>query len=314
MKTSTIVTLFSLAPVALSAQVCACGRDPATPATTSDAAVTAADVASVASDAGSAVQATQLLDDMRGAAMGARWPYPTDGPGTLGQWYTYSDRVVPWAVPPVFVSDAGALVPLEGLVFPPADDGAGPTYLGGVQPYRRCYGGGEEFWGAGFGMDFIDVAFDGGDLPVNDCDASRVWTGPVPVPFDASGWTGIQFWGKSLRGIAQNRGVAQQVGVLLLDDSTIPFGLPVGAGGCNSCVHGGVGACHDGFLVTATFPTDWTQIKVPFASMHPQGWSGSSVSALPNMSKLFALQFQIAITGNALLPFDVAVAYIELYK
>jgi hypothetical protein len=337
MKATAIIALFSFAPIAASTQVCACGGSRAPQAAASDAAaegaeggagqsttggnagaggvgggsVTAADAGRDIADAGYAVQATQLLDDMRG--VGGQ----TDGPGTSGSWSTYSDRTFPWSEPPIFVADAGVLVPLDGTDFPAIDGGNGPMYVGGVQPYRRCFGGGETQWGVGFGMDFVDVPPDGGDVPMNDCDAGMIFDvhaagndSFIGLPFDASGWTGIQFWGKSLRG------VAQPVTVNVDDDSTSPWGLPADAGACNVCIPGSaIGACSDAFQAVATLPTDWTQIRVPFASMHPQGWAGASRSAAPNVSKLFDLHFQIDPAGApALAPFDVAVSYIELYK
>jgi hypothetical protein len=330
MKTKTAIALLSLASIATSTLVCACGSDHTAPAAPVDAAAGGVEMATVdaaletsaptgsdASDAGFAVQATQLLDDMRGTAPFLRpGENLTDGPGTSGTWYTYSDRGVPWSVPPILLSDAGLLVPSDGVVFPATDDGTGPTYSGGAQPYRRCYGGGETVWGIGVGMDFIDIPPDGGDVPMNDCDAGRIFDvnpagddSAISLPFDASGWTGVQFWGRSLRG------VAQQVIVNADDDSTSPWGLPVDAGGCNVCIQGTVGSCGDAFQAAVTFPTDWTHIQVPFASMHPQGWSGASVSAVPNVSRLFTVHFQIGQMGApAVAPFDVAVAYIELYK
>jgi len=112
------------------------------------------------------------------------------------------------------------------------------------------------------------------------------------------------------------RGVARPVTVNLDDDSTSPWGSPADAGACNVCIQSAkVGACSDAFQLAVTLPTDWAHIQVPFASMHPQGWAGASVSAVPNVSKLFDLHFQIDPSGApALAPFDVAVAYIELYK
>ncbi len=331
-----MVTWLSLAPVAASTQVCGCGGSRATQAAPSDAAAEGAQAASGgsassgaaasgsesgaaavvdaggdAAEAGYAVRATQLLDDMHGL------DGVTDGPGTGSYWYTYSDRTYPWSEPPIFVADAGVLVPLDGTPFLAKDDGAGPTYLGVVQPYRRCYGGGETSWGIGFGMDFIDAPPDGGDVPMNDCDGGLIFDVDaaghdsfIGLPFDASRWAGVQFWGKSLRG------VAQQVTVSVDDDSTSPWGLPADGGSCNVCIQSAaVGVCSDAFQVSVTFPTDWAHIQVSFASMHPQGWAGASVSAVPNLSKLFDLHFQIDQGfAPAVAPFDVAVAYVELYR
>ncbi len=327
MKSTPLSPVLSLLSAAVSTLSCSGGADK--PLGASDAAaadaraatmdgspMTAADAGGDVLDTGAAVEATQLLDDMRGGPP----LYLTDGPGTSSGWYTYSDRAVPFSAPAIFISDAGGLVPQDGVVFPPANDDAGPTYLGSLQPYRRCSGGGEVLWGVGFGMDFSDVAPDGGDVPMNDCDAGQIFDvdaagddSAIGLPFDASGWTGVQFWGKSFRGDMQS------VSVLVNDDTTGPFGLAAGAGGCNVCLNvtqsaSMTGACGDAFQVSVTFLTDWTQFRVPFVSMHPQGWSGASTSAVPHTSKLFDLQFQVGITGTAVAPFDVTVAYIELYK
>jgi hypothetical protein len=327
MKTRISRTSHSLASVAASIAICACGSDGAsTPARAVDGAAggdavatvdgalgTTADAGDDASDAGFVVQATQLLDDMRGTAMGGPFGL-TDGPGTSGEWYTYSDRTVPWSEPPIFLSDAGLLTPSDGVPFPATDDGAGPMVLGSVQPYRRVSGGGESYWGIGFGMDFVDVAPDGGDVPVNDCEGGTIFDVDaaveevvVPLPFDATGWTGIQFWAKSLRS-----DFAQPVYVLVHDETTQPFGLAFDAGGCNPCNSSGLGACGDGFQARVVFPTEWAQIRVPFGAMHPQGYSGASTSAVPDVSKIYQLNFQIE-TGSVP-PFDIAAAYIELYK
>jgi hypothetical protein len=328
---ATIAVLAALAPVAFCTLACSsrpAGVGPGHDAATDDAAAPAAlDAASEAPSAGGAsddasdagsnlqpVQATRLLDDMRGGPP----RYLTDGPGTGGIWFTYSDRMAPWSFPPIYGAAPGLLVPPEESPFGPTDDDAGPLYQGQVQPYRRCYGGGESSWGAGLGTSFVYVAPDR-DVPMNDCDAGLVVDvsaeGPDPavgVPFDATGWTGLQFWAKSLRDDNQ------QVYVRVSDDRTSPFGLPADAGGCNVCLNvvagGGTGSCGDEFARAVTFTPEWTQFQIPFASMHPQGYSGVSTSAVPNVGTLFELTFQIQLTAGSLPPFDVAVSYIELYK
>ncbi|MGA7119633.1 MAG: hypothetical protein WBY94_06015 [Polyangiaceae bacterium] len=327
MKTTNSGTCLSLVSVAASIAVCACGNNDASARVPRDdaeggdavsavdgasATGTSADAGDDASDAGFVVQATQLLDDMRGTAMVGPFGL-TDGPGTSGEWYTYSDRTVPWSEPPIFLSDAGLLSPPDGVPFPATDDGTGPLVLGSVQSYRRVSGGGESLWGIGLGMAFIDVAPDGGDVPVNGCEAGAIFDVQadagdsfVPLPFDATGWTGIQFWAKSLRS-----DFAQPVYVDVNDETTQPFGLAFDAGGCNPCNSSGLGGCGDGFQARVVFPPEWTQIRVPFDSMHPQGWSGASTAAVPDASKIYQLNFQIEAPVP---PFDVAVAYVELYK
>jgi hypothetical protein len=349
MRAFPIIAPLSFATVAAAALSCGgdrASRPPASDAAAGDASTGAADVSPEAtpdaaddsSDAGPPLQpvvATQLLDDMRGVATADGAGPMTDGPGTSGVWYTYSDRDLPYSNPDILVYDGGLIVPSATAEFSPTDDGEGPTYRGAVQPYRECSGGGEIVWGIGFGMDFADGPVDVGDKAVNHCDAG----GPVvaeggagdsgaisidnlptdPVPFDVTGWTGIQLWGRSLRGIEQ------PVKVFVDDDRTKPSGLPVDGGGCNVCKNlvtaldpsaSSLGGCGDGYQAEVTFATEWTQIQVPFASMHPEGWSGLfSTSEVPNVSRLYDVHFQIELAGfPALPPFDVAVAYVELYR
>jgi hypothetical protein len=252
--------------------------------------------------------ATQLLDD--GLVAG------TDGPGTAGDWLTYSDRSVPYSEPATLVANAsGILVPPESAVLPTSDD-AGPTYRGSICPYRRFSGGGEVLWGAGMLMFFSNTLPDGGPVPMNACDAGAVFDvdaagmdSVINLPFDASGWTGIQFWAKSLVGYPRT------VSVIVDDDRTNPFGLALDAGGCNVCANftqDVKGYCGDGPQTIIVFAPTWTHVQLPFASMHPSGYSGEPTTWTPHTNALFAIQFQL--TDVPLAPFDLAVAYVELYK
>jgi hypothetical protein len=256
---------------------------------------------------------TLLIDDMRNQG--------TDGPGTSGNWYTYSDMAVGYSEPPIPVSAAGTVAPPQGTALAPTNDSGGPTYLGSVQPYRRISGGGEIQWGAGFGMDFIDVHLNGGDVSMNDCDAGTIVdTRPNAAsfrvePFDANGWTGIEFWAKSFNA------AEQAVEVQIQDDRTSPWGLSTAAGGCNVCDNitgtGGNNGCSDGPAVVVSFLSDWTHIQIPFASMHPLGWSGAPKARTLDLSAIYSFQFEVGANAGSPLPladFDVGVAYVELYK
>ncbi len=253
--------------------------------------------------------ATQILDDMRALE--------TDGPGTAGGWFTYSDREVPWSQPALGAHGPGLVTPPEGDPVLPTNDGQGPTVVGSTQPYRRFSGGGETTWGAGFGMTFVDAPPDGGPVPMNECDAGPVFDvdaagmdSMINLPFDASAWTGIQFWAKSLIGYPRT------VKVIVLDDRTDAFGLASDAGGCNVCANftlGALGYCGDGPRASVVFSPEWTHVQLPFASLHPLAlYSGEPVTWTPDVSALYGINFQVE--DAPLAPFDFAVAYIELYR
>lgn len=245
------------------------------------------------------VTATQLIDDMRS-------PLP-DGPGLQNSaWYVYSGRDLPWSVPPIQISDAGGLSPAEDVAFDPTDDDGGPTSDAGSLPYRRVAGGGALGWGMGFGLDFVDGYPDGGDIPVNDCEAGAFFStdsgiAAIPSAFDASAWTGVEFWVRSFRSSPQ------VVSVKVDDQRTTPFGLPADAGGCDYCGN----TCANAPGVSITFRPEWTQVQVPFASMHPT-FDGETLSSTPQSAALYDLHFEI--TGGSVPPFDVGVAYVEFYR
>jgi hypothetical protein len=252
--------------------------------------------------------ATQLLDDVLSRG--------TDGPGTAGIWYTYSDRTLPWAEPGILLPDAaGVLVPGDVVPVLPTSDG-GPTYLGSTWPYRRFSGGGEAIWGVGLEMTLFSPPPDGGPVPMNGCGAGVTFDVDaagmdsfVESAVDASGWTGIQFWAKSLLGYPRT------VNVFVNDDRTDPWGGRVDAGGCDVCANyaGTMGFCGDGPRASVVFTPGWTHLQLPFTSMHPVGiYSGEPTTWTPDTSALFSINFQLE--GVPIPPFDLAVAYIELYK
>jgi hypothetical protein len=254
--------------------------------------------------------ATQIVDSMSGPVL--------DGPGTGGNWFTYSDRQLPWAEPAIETGAPGVLTPPAGIPISPTNDGQGPPPGDGGMPlpYRRFSGGGEATWGAGLALNFAFAEPDGGPVPMNACDAGAVFDvdaagmdSAINLPFDASGWTGLQFWVKSLIGYPRT------VQVIVEDDRTNPFGLPPDAGGCNVCANftGGMGYCGDGPRASVVFPSDWRHIQLPFASLHPLGtYSGEPTTWTPHTMALYAVNFQLE--DAPLAPFDLAVAYVELYR
>jgi len=259
--------------------------------------------------------ATQLIDDM-----GNLRP---DGPGMSGGWGTYSDRAVSWSEPPIFTIDVGSLVPTDGTPVFPVMDGSGPVFqatdvntgniVAAPQPYRRFTGAGESTWGAGLALNFAGAPPDGGAFSMNECDGGVLFDvnaadhdSLVQLPFDASGWTGIQFWARSMNG--QQRIVT----FIIQDDWSNPFGKAADAGGCNVCAGGGLGGCGDGPRTVVTVPTGWSHIQVPFSALQPNGWSGVKRTRSPDTSALYSMNFEIE--DVPLPPFDVAVAYVEFYK
>lgn len=255
-----------------------------------------------------------MIDDMQGIT--------ADGPGMSGYWYTYSDRTVPNSEPVQPRRDAGYVFPSEGDIdFEARSDGQGPPVDGGAQPYRLVDGGGETLWGVGFGMDFTVAPPDGGPIPLDECDAGQVWATDsgayIPQSFDASGWTGIQFYARSFGPDAV------PVEVHVDDDRTTPWGqVPLGAGGCNACFSSGAdaSACSDSF---STLPKDhpiefpagsWALFHVPFAWLHSGNWAGILEPSEPiHADKIYNLHFQVSVDAGAVAPFSVGVAYISFY-
>jgi hypothetical protein len=246
--------------------------------------------------------ATRVVDDMLHLA--------PDGPGMTGEWGTYSDRAVSWSQPPIFMSDAGVLVPADGTPVVAVTDGGGPVYEDAAQPYRRFSGAGETTWGAGLGLNFAGAPPDGGPIPLNACSEGVIFDvdagdhdSLVQEAFDASGWSGIQFWAKSFSGLPR------QVRIIIQDDRSNPFGTAPDAGGCNVCA----GGCGDGPRTVVSFSSNWTHIQVPFAALQPAGWSGPGAAQRAlDLSALYSVNFEVE--DVPLPPFDLAVAYVELYK
>ena len=251
------------------------------------------------SSSGSGVTYGPVIDDMTSV--------PT---GTGGYWYTYSDRTVPESEPAILKTPLppGAVTPPDG-VFPfPFATGTGPTVPGvGMVNARECSGGGEALWGAGFGMDLVDVWPDGGPSRINTCEAGSVYdvhgsvtSGVVlPLPFDAHAYPGFSFWGQSA---TEN---SQILVVHVGDRRTNPWG-----GICDPCGNGGIGACSDDFLKSYTFTSTWQQFVVHWTDLHPLNWSEANLQAL-DLTSLYIIHFQPLWTTAPLPKFDIRVAYLR---
>ena len=105
----------------------------------------------------------------------------------------------------------------------------------------------------------------------------------------------------------------RQVRIIVQDDRSNPFGTPPDAGGCNVCAGGGLGGCGDGPRTVVSFSSNWTHIQVPFAALQPAGWSGPGAAQRAlDLSALYSVNFEVE--DVPLPPFNLAVAYVELYK
>jgi hypothetical protein len=257
----------------------------------------------------------------------------SDGPGTQGSWYSYSDRTIANSEPPIITSAPGSVSPAEGASFPPSTPFPPTTTVtaatmltlsdSATLGYRECSGGKESTWGAGFGLDLFDNAPDGGNsIPFNACageagifddlpDAGAVG---IPQPFDASAYTGFAFYGMSLTGANYN------VDVQVDDDQTSPWG-----GQCGACIPAGTKCttktppatqgceCSDNFLEQVTFTPTWKLFVIRWADkgFKVQNYSGEGLLTFhPNM--MYNIHFQFSTTsGTALKPFDVEVALLQ---
>ena len=265
-----------------------------------------------------------LIDDMSNIQ--------SDGPGTLGSWYSYSDRSIANSEPPEIISSApGSINPVEGASFPPGntltDGGSAPMLTlgdGSTLATRECSGGGEKTWGAGFGLDLIDNPPDGGNaIPFNMCageagifdDSPDAGAVGIPAPFDASAYTGFAFWGVSLTGSNYT------VQVHVDDDQTSPWG-----GQCGVCVPAGVSCstpheagttegcqCSDNFYEDVTFTPTWKQFVIRWtdAGFTANHYSGEGALTFHPKS-MYNIHFQFTTSsGTPTKNFDVAVALLQ---
>ncbi|MGA2448500.1 MAG: hypothetical protein ABTD50_07490 [Polyangiaceae bacterium] len=264
--------------------------------------------------------AGMLIDDMAG-------PENTTG----GYWYTFSDREVPYSEPAVLqvLPDAGMppgmVLPLEGAAFNPSPS---QTVLAdGTSAYfREFQAAGETTWGAGFGMDFTDVPPSGQPIPFNACngaydlpdgstdvfDVSADATGrvAVPLPFDASEWTGVQFWAASVGPAAPT-----VITINIDDDQTSPWG-----GVCGACVTVPSVTppyeCSNSWAMKIGVSPLWTLYLIPFAEMRPDSnWNSQGLKAGGiHTNKLYNLHWKFETVGVPLPPVDVRVAMVEFYQ
>ena len=244
-----------------------------------------------------------LVDDMANQQ--------TDGNGTMGYWYTYSDRTNPVSEPPI-VQDLpdgamppGSITPMEGASFP--SNAAGPGLIANA---REVSGSGEKTWGAGFGFDLIDALPDGGPVVFDACEGgTTLWdnapdagsTG-IPQPLDASAHKGITFWAKS------NTSASQKINVQFSEKRTNPWG-----GVCNACLTSGMTACADDYLIGELITTSWKQYTIHWTDLATQNWTGAKLpKGQFDASTWYYLHFQFSTNAGVSLPaFDLSVACIE---
>jgi hypothetical protein len=248
----------------------------------------------------------------------------TQQSSTGGSWYSYSSRTVPNSEPPIPMTDAGTLNPLEGASFPPSAGSAQvpPLVLdGGTIAFRELNGNGIPNWGAGFGLDLVSGLPDGGPVAINACPAGAIFaTTPdagsvgIPQPFNASAYTGFAFWGISLTSGSLS------VEVHLDDIDTTPWGgtfcdVCRSSGKCTGSRDAGTldCPCSDNFIEKVLFePGHWTQFAVRWSdpAFHANNWSNEG-SLVFDAKHVYNIHFQNTITGGSTPPFDIAVADLQ---
>jgi hypothetical protein len=236
----------------------------------------------------------------------------TDGTGTAGYWYTYSDRTNPVSEPPVVqpladgAAPPGMMMPAEGDKYLP--NATGPGSIAGA---RECTGGGFKNWGAGFGFDMIDALPDGGPVVFDQCEGgTQLWnnlpdagsTG-IPQSFDASSHKGVSFYIKS--GLASG---STTVHVQFSEKRTNPWG-----GICNACDTSGMDACADDFYKSILVSNMWTQVTIKWTDLKTQNWTGKGLTAGTfDASTLYYIHFQLSTSSGTALPnFDLLVACMQ---
>jgi hypothetical protein len=264
----------------------------------------------------------------------------SDGPGTQGSWYTYSDRSIANSEPPIVpANEPGSINPAEGQSFPANNGDGGLTLFSlpsdisdpeagttGPFNYRECWGGGEKTWGAGFGLDLFDNTPDGGDRIAEAFNACPTEAGifedspdagaiGIPQPFDASAYTGFAFWGISLTG------ADYPVNIQVDDDQTSPWG-----GQCNVCQNGGTCStpheagttgmgcpCSDNFLETVEFTPSWKLFVIRWSDHDFVANNYSHEGTLTfHPNAMYNIHFQFKTTsGVTLKDFDVAVSLLQ---
>jgi hypothetical protein len=269
-----------------------------------------------------------VLDDMRNV----------ESP-TLGYWYTYSDRVIPFSEPPIIQTNLpGTIRPSEGSTFAPtaATDPRAPiiTVHGIAQtwPFREVAGQGNDVWGAGFGLDLTDAhpsptssviaAINAcpnslGISPLYDAMSDPNATVPVPLNAQFDGYTGIAFYAISFTGASVT------VSVQLDDQRTNGWGgicdVCLDGGRCGVAVDGGADCpCSDSFQYDVLVNAAWNLVEVHFAnaSLRTQNWSGQNLAAGSILSSaLYDLHFQLMTAEGLPLPaYDVGIAYVTWLK
>lgn len=256
-----------------------------------------------------------------------------------GSWYTFSDRTVANSEPPVMMVLAdggmppGTISPVEGVEYDPT--GSATLGDGSTSFFREFTASGEANpfnpWGAGFGLDFADQRPDGGQVPFNVCDggpgaapgtlpdgSATVFdnTGAslsvgIPQPYDASAWTGVQFW------LVWN-GTSTPVTTLITidDDQTSPW---ANNGECNTCLTSVQTAapyeCANSWQSKVIPTTTWTQYQIPFATMKTDtSWFDQKLTGM-HTNAIYNLHWKYPASLAKPVPtVDVSVAQVMFYK
>ena len=241
-----------------------------------------------------------------------------------GSWYSYSSRTVPNSEPPIAMTDAGVLNPVEGASFPPSAGSAQvpPLVLeAGTFAFREFSGDAIPKWGAGFGLDLVSALPDGGPVAINACPAGAIFvTAPdaggvgIPQPFDASPYTGFAFWGISLEsGPAERRGPPRRHRHDALGRDLLRRLQELGT--CTGTREAGTLDCLAPTISSRRSPFEpghWKQFAVRWSDpgFHANNWSNEGPLVF-DAKHVYNIHFQDTITSASTPPFDIAVADLQ---
>jgi hypothetical protein len=263
---------------------------------------------------------------------------------SAGSWYTFDDRTVANSEPPVVmvleggVAPPGTISPAEGAEYDPSSDQVtltDPNTNATISAYYREFQASGEAnpfnaWGAGFGLDFSDVPPDGGNwVPFNLCDGGGT-TSPlpdgsltvfddtgasisvgIPQPYDASAWTGVQFY---LKWFGSGKPIVTLI--TIDDDQTSPW---ANNGNCNACLSTVQTSkpyeCANSWQTKVLPTTSWTLVQVPFSVLKTDtSWFNQKLTGI-DKNAIYNLHWKYP--GSLSTPVgdvDVAVAMVSFYK
>ena len=151
----------------------------------------------------------------------------------------------------------------------------------------RTKGMGFSKWGAGFGFDLNNMSCEA-DEEGNPLDPNCPPNG-IRMPYDGSEYTGVSFYGRSLKEAIAVDFKVPTVGETPLDEG----------GSCDPAT--AAIQCSDSYFKKLDFTTTWQLFEVSFSDLATGGW-GDEVAWDP--TNILGLQWQV---GKDVYDFDIAV-------